>query len=285
MRLIARGYAYKEVAARAVHLDQDRRDPRVQRAAQAPALLAPRADPLGHRPPAALRRGAGPVLAVLLRGRADRVHVARRRAGAAAPARASRRARRPPRPPAPTRTPTTAPTAPRPPPRLDTWTVGARPLPLRPDGFGQVLRTPAGAAGTTAADRRPAAAAAGRPVPRDRRPGHRAGPRRMGETWSPSCPVRLDGLRHLTLSFHGLDGAPHTGELVVNAVGGPRAWCGVFRRLWRRRVPDRGDAAGHHRGPRRPAHRRREQHRGVRLPDHPREQRRCPRTPTGSRST
>ena len=59
MRLIARGYAYKEVAQGAVHLDQDRRDPHVQRAAQAPALLAPRAHPLGLRPPAALSGHSG----------------------------------------------------------------------------------------------------------------------------------------------------------------------------------------------------------------------------------
>ena len=63
MRLIARGYAYKEVAKRAVHLDQDRGDPHVERAAQAPALLAPRADPLGLGPPAALRRRPTPVTA------------------------------------------------------------------------------------------------------------------------------------------------------------------------------------------------------------------------------
>jgi D-alanyl-D-alanine carboxypeptidase len=43
--------------------------------------------------------------------------------------------------------------------------------------------------------------------------------------------VRLDELRHLTLSFHGLDGAPHTGELVVNA-SVAREVVGVFRRLW-----------------------------------------------------
>ena len=39
----------------------------------------------------------------------------------------------------------------------------------------------------------------------------------MGETWSSGCPVPLSGLRHLRLSFHGFDGRPHTGELVVHA--------------------------------------------------------------------
>jgi hypothetical protein len=40
---------------------------------------------------------------------------------------------------------------------------------------------------------------------------------RMGETWSPACPVALTDLRHLTVSFRGFDGLPHTGELVVAA--------------------------------------------------------------------
>jgi len=49
MRLIARGYAYKEVARRAGHLDQDRRDAHVQCAAQAAAVQPARAHPLGRR--------------------------------------------------------------------------------------------------------------------------------------------------------------------------------------------------------------------------------------------
>ncbi|MDP9443884.1 MAG: M15 family metallopeptidase, partial [Actinomycetota bacterium] len=40
---------------------------------------------------------------------------------------------------------------------------------------------------------------------------------RMGASWSPACPVGLDALRYLTVSYRGFDGAPHTGELVVNA--------------------------------------------------------------------
>jgi len=39
----------------------------------------------------------------------------------------------------------------------------------------------------------------------------------MGTTWQPGCPVPLADLRHVTLSFWGFDGRPHTGELVVNA--------------------------------------------------------------------
>ena len=39
----------------------------------------------------------------------------------------------------------------------------------------------------------------------------------MGTTWQPGCPVPLADLRHVTLSFWGFDGRPHTGELIVNA--------------------------------------------------------------------
>jgi D-alanyl-D-alanine carboxypeptidase len=38
-----------------------------------------------------------------------------------------------------------------------------------------------------------------------------------GTTWKPGCPVPLDGLRLLTLSYLGFDGKPHIGPLVVNA--------------------------------------------------------------------
>ncbi len=38
---------------------------------------------------------------------------------------------------------------------------------------------------------------------------------RMTSSWRPGCPVALDELRLLTVSYWGFDGAPHTGELVV----------------------------------------------------------------------
>ncbi len=40
---------------------------------------------------------------------------------------------------------------------------------------------------------------------------------RMGATFSAGCPVPRSGLRYLTVSFRGYDGAAHTGELVVAA--------------------------------------------------------------------
>ena len=58
----------------------------------------------------------------------------------------------------------------------------------------------------------------------------------MGETWSPSCPVPLSGLRYVTVGFRGFDGEVHTGELVVNA-SVARGVVDVFRRLFTARFP------------------------------------------------
>ena len=59
LRLIARGYTYKEVAKAAVHLGEDGRDARVGGAAQAAAVQPARAHPLGHRPPPRLSPTVG----------------------------------------------------------------------------------------------------------------------------------------------------------------------------------------------------------------------------------
>ncbi len=132
--------------------------------------------------------------------------------------------------PATSSAPTPAPGS-SPSPRLDTWTVGASPLPLRPDGFGRVLRTPA-----ELRDRRlpttdllpPPATGAFRGTVGPITPALR---RRMGASWSPRCPVRLEDLRYLTVSFRGFDGGRHTGEIVVNA-SVARDVVGVFRTLY-----------------------------------------------------
>ncbi len=114
-------------------------------------------------------------------------------------------------------TPSSSPSAPSRPVDPAAWRVGAHPLPLRGDGFGQVLPTPR----VLRVRRLPTRDVL--PPPPDDRFHATTGPvtpalrRRMGETWSPGCPVPLSGLRYLTLSFHGLDGGLHTGELVVNA--------------------------------------------------------------------
>jgi D-alanyl-D-alanine carboxypeptidase len=141
--------------------------------------------------------------------------------------------------PAPAATATTSPPAAvdpptsRPPPA---WTLGARPLPLRPDGFGQVLPTP-----PPLRNRRlptvdllpPPTEGRFRSAVRPIDPAVRA---RMGATWSPGCPVRLTDLRYVTVSFRGFDGRPHTGELVVHRrVAGQVV--SVFARLYRAAFP------------------------------------------------
>ena len=109
-------------------------------------------------------------------------------------------------PPAPTPTPTPTPV----------WQVGATPLPLRTDGFGQNLPTP-----PELVDRRlpttdylppPADGAYHSEI----RPIDQATRDRMGTTWTPECPVTLDELRYLNVGFWGFDGRPHTGELIVH---------------------------------------------------------------------
>jgi hypothetical protein len=80
------------------------------------------------------------------------------------------------------------------------------------------------------------------PPPRDHRFHATVGPvtpairRRMGESWSPGCPVPLSGLRYLTLTFRGFDGRAHTGELVVNA-SVARDVVSVFQKLYAASYP------------------------------------------------
>jgi hypothetical protein len=129
--------------------------------------------------------------------------------------------------------PTTAPT---PSPALDTWRVGASPLPLRPDGFGQVLRTPRElrVRRMPTVDRLPPPA--GGRFRATVAPVTPAVQQRMGRTWSPGCPVPLSRLRYLTLSFRGFDARAHTGELVVNASVADDVVT-VFRRLYAAAYP------------------------------------------------
>jgi D-alanyl-D-alanine carboxypeptidase len=116
------------------------------------------------------------------------------------------------------------------------WRVGAKPLPLRPDGFGEVLPTPAPLRDRRlpTVDRLPAP-----PGGRFRSTVTRIGPSvraRMGATWQPGCPVALADLRYVTVSFRGFDGRAHTGELVVNRRVATRV-VAVFARLYAARFP------------------------------------------------
>jgi hypothetical protein len=121
-------------------------------------------------------------------------------------------------------------------PELDTWTVGAEPLPLRDDGFGQVLPTPP----ELRVRRMPTRDVL--PPPQDgrfealQRPVTPALVRRTQLAWFPDCPVGLAELRLLRLSFWGFDDRPHTGQLVVNASVADDV-VSVFRDLYAARFP------------------------------------------------
>jgi hypothetical protein len=145
-----------------------------------------------------------------------------------------------PSPPAPSRTLS---------PAYSSWELGAHPLPLRPDGLGEMRRTPPSLRERRypTIDRLPPPgggrfrATVGPVTPEIRR----------RSTWRPACPVPLDGLRYVTVSFRGFDGAAHTGELMV-AASEAEDVVSVFRALYaadfpieEMRVPSRRDLAAH----------------------------------------
>ena len=139
-------------------------------------------------------------------------------------------------PPATTAGPVPSVTAPAP-AGAPSWTLGATPLPKGPDGTPLVLPTPPALRDRRlpTIDRLPPPAADA-PYQSNARPIDDALAARMGTTWQPGCPVPLADLRHLTLSFWGFDGRPHTGELVVNASVAADVQQ-VFGRLFAARFP------------------------------------------------
>ena len=60
----------------------------------------------------------------------------------------------------------------------------------------------------------------------------------VGSSWRAGCPVPLEQLRYVTLSYWGFDGAVHSGELVVNA-DAVDAVVTAFHRLFDNRFPIR----------------------------------------------
>ncbi|MFP5333326.1 MAG: M15 family metallopeptidase [Acidimicrobiia bacterium] len=105
-------------------------------------------------------------------------------------------------------------TTPPDPHRRPDW-LGTRPLPLREDGFGEVLPTP-----PELVDRSLATPALLAPPTSD---SFSATVLPVPEevvarsTWTPACPVGLDDLRYVTVTHWGFDGDHHTGELLVHA--------------------------------------------------------------------
>lgn len=135
--------------------------------------------------------------------------------------------------PTPTLTPTSAvPTAQPgtvPPP----W-LGTRPLPLRPDGYGQAQPTPPELdprrftlPDTLAPLPGDGFASVVEPVPADVL---------ARSTWEPGCPVGADDLAYVRLAFWGFDDQRHTGELLLNRSVADDV-VRVFRQLYVARFP------------------------------------------------
>ncbi len=116
-------------------------------------------------------------------------------------------------------------------PALDDWDIGATRLPLRPDGYGVVRRTPR----ELRVRRLPTTDLL--PPPPDNRFRGRvsrvtpAWAQRESLAWERGCPVELADLRRLRLTFRGFDGLAHTGQMVVHRRVA-RDVVGVFRRLY-----------------------------------------------------
>ena len=134
---------------------------------------------------------------------------------------------------APTSAPTPAPT-PAPGTVPPAW-LGTRPLPVTPEGFGEIRPTPRDlrVRRFTLPDRLPPLPGAGfasrvtAPAPREVI---------ARSTWSRGCPVRARDLAWVRLTFWGFDDARHTGELLVNrSVAGDLVE--VFRDLYDARFP------------------------------------------------
>jgi hypothetical protein len=135
--------------------------------------------------------------------------------------------------PVPTATPSSAPTgtpAPSggPATAAPPW-LGTRVLPTDSAGFGIATATPAGLVDRRiiTTDELPPPAdgafhALVRPVP----PAVA-----VRSTWTARCPVTLDDLRYVTVSFRGFDGRAHTGELMVHRQVADDVVT-VFRRLF-----------------------------------------------------
>ena len=121
-------------------------------------------------------------------------------------------------------------------PEPDDWEIGARTLPLRPDGFGQVRRTPR--------ELRVRIMPTITNLPAPRWKGYRADIRRitpwvrgrMGTSWERRCPVGLRRMRYLQVTFWGFDQRRHVGELIVHE-DHARGIAQVFRKLYDARFP------------------------------------------------
>jgi hypothetical protein len=112
--------------------------------------------------------------------------------------------------------------------------LGTRPLPLRPDGLGEIQPTP-----PELVDRQ-LATPSHLPPPPDESFHATIEPVpdevRARSTWRPECPVGLAELRYVTVSFWGFDRLHHRGELLVHR-DHAEGIVAVFERLHEDRFP------------------------------------------------
>lgn len=117
--------------------------------------------------------------------------------------------------------------------RRPKW-LGTRVLPKRPDGFGEVQPTP-----KIFRNRRLPTIDLF-PPPKAKHFVAKIGPVPPDvvkrSSWRPRCPVALDQLLYLKMSFRGFDHLRHTGEMIVNA-SVAQDIVGVFKRLYRAHFP------------------------------------------------
>jgi hypothetical protein len=112
--------------------------------------------------------------------------------------------------------------------------LGTRLLPLGPDGFGVIAPTPPELADRRLPPPEPQAAPASTTF---RATVEMVAPEVASRsTWDPACPVGLDELRHVRVSFWGFDERPHTGELLILAELADDV-VEVFASLFRARFP------------------------------------------------
>ena len=112
--------------------------------------------------------------------------------------------------------------------------LGTRPLPLRPDGYGQAQPTP-----PELDPRRFTLPDTLAPLPGD---GFASVVEKVPaevlarSTWAAGCPVGADDLAYVQLTFWGFDDQRHTGELLLNRTVADDV-VGVFRTLYEERFP------------------------------------------------
>ena len=117
--------------------------------------------------------------------------------------------------------------------RRPTW-LGTRVLPKRPDGFGVIQPTP-----KILRNRRLATIDL-LPPPKTMKFRATIGPVPEDvvkrSTYRPKCPVTLDHLVYIEMTFWGFDHLPHTGEMITNASVAQDV-VGVFKKLYEARFP------------------------------------------------